>query len=101
MAQRQGAVSGRVQALLADALRQGQVEDMAAADTPEASLVIVALADAAGHDAIARGISGPKRCWRPSGSGRRWRGPSLGQIELFRFGFIMHGLRTHGKCLPL
>jgi hypothetical protein len=101
MVWRQRAVSGRVQALLADALRQGQAEDMAAAYAPEAILVIVALADAAAHDAIARGFSGPKRRRRPTRSGRHGRGSLLGQIELFRFGFIMHGLRAHGKCLPL
>ena len=74
---------------------------MAAAHAPEARLVIVALADAADHDAITGGLSGPKRRGRPTRSRRRGRGALFGQIELFRFGFIMHGLRTLGKCLPL
>ena len=101
MVWRQGVVSGRTQALLADALRQGQAEDMATADAPQASLVIVALADAAAHDAIARGFSRPKRRRRPARSGRRGRGALLGQIQLFGLGFIMHGWRAYGPCLPL
>ena len=55
---------------------------MAAAGAPKARFVIGSLADAADHDAIARGLGGPTRRRRAAGGGQHGRLSPLGQIKL-------------------
>ena len=81
--------------MLADALRQGNADGVAAAHTPKARFVVGSLANAADDAAVARGLGGPKRRLPAFGQCRRWWPLLLGQMELFGFEFRFYHRLAH------